>query len=61
MNFPTTHPLCAGMEEMGGGTEGNIALKEADVWLAIDYDLPYVPAAGMPKKDAPFSRLMSTH
>lgn len=48
MNFPTSHPLCAGMEEMGGGSEGNVALTEADVVLAFDYDLPYVPAAGSP-------------
>jgi acetolactate synthase I/II/III large subunit len=52
MNFPTTHPLCAGMEEMGGGSEGNIPLTQADVVVAIDYDLPYVPAAGTPKTDA---------
>lgn len=52
MNFPTTHPLCAGMEEMGGGSKGNIPLTEADVVLAIDYDLPYVPAEGAPRKDA---------
>ena len=52
MNFPTTHPLCAGMEEMGGGLRGNIPLTEADVVLAIDYDLPYVPAEGFPRRDA---------
>jgi acetolactate synthase-1/2/3 large subunit len=52
MNFPTTHPLCAGMEEMGGGSGGNIPFTEADVVLAVDYDLPYVPAAGMPRSDA---------
>jgi acetolactate synthase-1/2/3 large subunit len=52
MNFPTTHPLCAGMEEMGGGIKGNTPLSEADIVLAIDYDLPYVPANGMPKRDA---------
>ena len=52
MNFPTTHPLCAGMEEMGGGLRGNIPLTEADVVLAIDYDLPYVPAEGTPRRDA---------
>lgn len=52
MNFPTTHPLCAGMEEMGGGSRGNLPLTEADVVLAIDYDLPYVPAEGMPGKEA---------
>ncbi len=52
MNFPTTHPLCAGMEEMGGASEGNIPFTEADVLLAIDYDLPYVPAEGFPRPDA---------
>lgn len=52
MNFPTTHPLCAGMEEMGGASKGNISFTEADVLLAIDYDLPYVPAVGFPPPDA---------
>lgn len=52
MNFPTTHPLCAGMEQMGGASRGNTAFTEADVILAIDYDTPYVPAGGSPKPDA---------
>jgi acetolactate synthase-1/2/3 large subunit len=52
MNFPTTHPLCAGMEEMGGGLRGNEPFAEADVVLAIDYDLPYVPAEIFPQPDA---------
>ncbi len=52
MNFPTTHPLCAGMEEMGGGVRGNVPFAEADVLLAIDYDLPYVPAQVFPEPDA---------
>jgi len=52
MNFPTTHPLCAGMEEMGGGLRGNIPFSEADVVLAIDYDLPYVPADVFPQPEA---------
>jgi acetolactate synthase-1/2/3 large subunit len=52
MNFPTTHPLCAGMEEMGGGLRGNEPFAEADVVLAIDYDLPYVPADIFPRPDA---------
>ncbi len=52
MNFPTTHPLCAGMEEMGGAAEPNVPFTEADVLLAIDYDLPYVPAQGFPQPDA---------
>ncbi|MBN2074234.1 MAG: thiamine pyrophosphate-requiring protein [Dehalococcoidales bacterium] len=52
MNFPTNHPLCAGMEEMGGGIRGNEPFVEADVILTIDYDLPYVPAEIFPKEDA---------
>jgi acetolactate synthase-1/2/3 large subunit len=52
MNFPTNHPLCAGMEEMGGGTRGNEPFTEADVILAVDYDMPYVPAEIFPKADA---------
>ena len=48
MNFPTTHPLCAGMEEMGGAANANVPFTESDVVLAIDYDLPYVPAEGSP-------------
>ncbi len=52
MNFPTTHPLCASMEEMGGGLRGNIPFSEADVVLAIDYDLPYVPAEVFPQPEA---------
>ena len=52
MNFPTNHPLCAGMEEMGGGIRGNKPFAEADVILAIDYDMPYVPAEIFPKEDA---------
>ncbi len=52
MNFPTTHPLCAGMEEMGGGIRGNEPFAEADVILALDYDLPYVPAGIFPKESA---------
>jgi acetolactate synthase-1/2/3 large subunit len=52
MNFPTSHPLCAGMEEMGGGIRGNEPFAEADVILAVDYDMPYVPAEIFPKADA---------
>jgi acetolactate synthase I/II/III large subunit len=51
MNFPTSHPLCAGMEEIGGGVRGNIPFSEADVILAVDYDMPYVPAEIFPGKD----------
>ena len=52
MNFPTTHPLSAGIEQMGGAAKGNVPITEADVILAIDYDMPYVPAAGLPRKEA---------
>jgi len=52
MNFPTTHPLCAGIEHIGGSRGINTALAEADVILSLDYDMPYVPAAGSPKPDA---------
>ncbi|MBN2238438.1 MAG: thiamine pyrophosphate-requiring protein [Dehalococcoidales bacterium] len=52
MNFPTTHPLCAGMEEMGGGIRGNEPFAEADTLLVIDYDTPYVPADIFPREDA---------
>lgn len=52
MNFPTTHPLCAGMEEMGGGLRGNEPFAEADTILVIDYDTPYVPAEIFPRQDA---------
>ena len=52
MNFPTTHPLSAGIEQMGSAARGNVAITEADVILAIDYDMPYVPAAGSPRKEA---------
>lgn len=52
MNFPTTHPLSAGIEQIGGSRKENPYIAESDVILAIDYDLPYVPAKGIPKADA---------
>jgi acetolactate synthase-1/2/3 large subunit len=52
MNFPTNHPLCAGVEHMGGSSGVNTSVAEADVILAIDYDSPYVPAPGFPRADA---------
>jgi len=48
MNFPTDHPLCLGIEKIGGGRGPNPGIAEAAVILAVDYDMPYVPAAGMP-------------
>jgi acetolactate synthase I/II/III large subunit len=52
MNFPTDHPLSAGIEQMGSAAKPNTPIQEADVVLAIDYDPPYVPAEGVPKKEA---------
>jgi acetolactate synthase-1/2/3 large subunit len=45
MNFPTTHPLCA-------GGNPNPFFKEADVLLFIDCDVPYVPAQARPRPEA---------
>jgi acetolactate synthase I/II/III large subunit len=45
MNFPTTHPLCAGADPIGGGSRSSAHyFTEADVLLMIDYDLPYAAA-----------------
>lgn len=52
MNFPTTHPLSAGIEQMGSAAKPNTPIAEADVLLVIDYDMPYVPAQGTPRKEA---------
>jgi len=52
MNFPTTHPLSAGIEDIGGSRKPNPYIAEADVLLVIDYDIPYVPAEGIPHQDA---------
>ena len=52
MNFPTTHPLSNGMEQMGSAAKANVSITEADVLLVIDYDMPYVPAAGFPRPEA---------
>jgi acetolactate synthase-1/2/3 large subunit len=52
MNFPTTHPLSAGIEDIGGSRKPNPYIADADVLLVIDYDIPYVPAHGFPRKDA---------
>lgn len=45
MNFPTTHPLC-------GGDDPYPYLKDADVILVIDCDVPYAPTQAKPKPDA---------
>jgi len=51
MNFPTTHPLCAGIEK-GPSKRRNPYVTDADVVLVIDYDTPYVPAMEAPARDA---------
>lgn len=45
MNFPTTHPLC-------GGDNPNPYLKDADVILVVDIDVPYAPTQARPGPDA---------
>jgi acetolactate synthase I/II/III large subunit len=52
MNFPTTHPLCAGIEQILGSRKANPYLPEADVILVIDYDVPYAIAEGIPAPGA---------
>ncbi len=52
MNFPTTHPLSAGIEQIGGSRKANPYIADADVLLVIDYDTPYVPAEGLPRPEA---------
>ena len=52
MNFPTNHPLCLGIEQIGGGRKMDAGYDEADVILAIDYAMPYVGSAPPPKPDA---------
>jgi acetolactate synthase-1/2/3 large subunit len=51
MNFPHTHPLCAGIEQIRGSRKANL-FSEADVLLVIDYDMPYAEAEGLPGPDA---------
>ncbi|MEE9199585.1 MAG: thiamine pyrophosphate-requiring protein, partial [Dehalococcoidia bacterium] len=45
MNFPSTHPLWAGLSPRP-------YLKDADVILAVDQDVPYIPFHGKPRPDA---------
>jgi acetolactate synthase-1/2/3 large subunit len=52
MNFPSTHPLCAGIEQILGSRKGNPCMADADAVLAIDYTMPYALAQGVPGKDA---------
>ena len=50
VNFPMRHPLCAGINSSKGTTNPEY-LKEADVILVIDHDVPYLPLSGQPKPD----------
>ena len=45
MNFPTTHPLYRGLNSTP-------YLKQADVILVIDHDVPYLPIQARPRPDA---------
>ena len=52
MNFPSNHPLCAGIEQIGGSRKMDAGYAQADVILAIDYAMPYVGSAPRPKPEA---------
>jgi acetolactate synthase-1/2/3 large subunit len=45
LSLPTEHPLAAGWDP-------HAALKEADLVLAIECDVPWIPVQGKPKPDA---------
>jgi acetolactate synthase-1/2/3 large subunit len=47
MNFPHTHPLCAGVEQYRGSRKTN-PFADADVLLVIDYDMPYAVTETVP-------------
>ena len=46
VNFPNTHPLAALLSPTGGF--GNPLVSQADVILAIDYDMHYAAPPGTP-------------
>lgn len=48
MNFPSSHPLCAGIDPNDGISNVNPYLPLADVLLVIDYDLSYAPPRIVP-------------
>jgi acetolactate synthase-1/2/3 large subunit len=52
MNFPSNHPLCLGIEQIGGSRKEDAGYDEADVILVIDYAMPYVSSAPRPKPEA---------
>ena len=51
LNFPTTHALSAGIEQILGSVKGNPYIGDVDAIMVFDYDLPYAAAAGTPKPD----------
>ena len=51
MNFPSDHPLCIGIEQIGGSRKTDTCYAYADVILAIDYAMPYVGSALPPKPE----------
>ena len=51
MNFPANHPLFAGIEKNVGNMRPNPYLSEADVILAVDFDMQYAPAMDTPKPE----------
>jgi acetolactate synthase I/II/III large subunit len=56
VNFPTDHPLCAGLDPIGGGSRSAAHFfSEADALLLIDYDLPYAP---MPVSVSPEAKII---
>ncbi|MDR0468915.1 MAG: hypothetical protein LBH09_02970 [Peptococcaceae bacterium] len=52
MNFPSNHPLCVGIEQIGGSHKQDAGYDEADVILVIDYAMPYVSSAPLPDPNA---------
>jgi acetolactate synthase-1/2/3 large subunit len=51
VNFPHTHPLCAGVEQFRGSRKTN-PYADADVLLVIDYDMPYAVTETLPGPEA---------
>jgi acetolactate synthase-1/2/3 large subunit len=51
MNFPGNHPLCVGIEQIGGSRKMDAGYEDADVILAIDYAMPYVASAPLPNPE----------
>ena len=61
MNFPSDHPLCAGIEPNDGLSNVNPYLPSADVLLVIDYDLPYAAPKPVPGPDTKIIHIDADH